>query len=290
MKKVIATLALLLIAATASAQDMLLTNSAFQGRTAFSNVGASLNAGLTGFGASFSTPLSKHFNLRAGFGTFPYTYKYTIDQLTLDISDQLQQYGVPGNFSATIDHEVDLKAKLKLPETHFLVDFTPGGQGMGAFHITAGLYAGGSNLIHVNGNSNLAALQGKVDNLRNQINAQYPGVGDLLDINVTDLSFELGDAGVHLNADGTANAYAKVNSIRPYLGIGWGNAIPRGRVGFRFDIGAMYQGKPKITSPNVDNDLSSEFTNDELVDKILRNAKFYPQISFQLTFRLMNDK
>lgn len=286
MKKHLLTLALLLTAAGASAQELYFGQPA--PRTPGSHLGASLNAGLTGVGATFSTPLGKYFTARVGFGTLPYTYQYTEDALTLDISAQLAQHGLSDlNINTEFRHEVDLKAKLNVPAAHVLVDYTPFREGLGAFHVTAGLYIGGGNLIHVTGNSNLPALQQKLDAVRDQINALRPGAGDLLDIDVRDVALDLGDAGVHLNADGTADAYARVNSVRPYLGIGWGNAIPTRRVGFRFDIGAMYQGRPEITSPNADRDLHDDLNSNATLNKVLDHAAFYPQLSFQITFRIL---
>jgi hypothetical protein len=118
------------------------------------------------------------------------------------------------------------------------------------------------------------------------------GIGDMvsgdLDIDINDFELEVGDANVHLD-NGKADAYLEVNALRPYFGIGWGNAIPRGRVGFRFDIGAMYHGKPKVTSPNYDGDLN-KVEGAEDFNKILSKVQFWPQMSFQLTFRLLKDR
>lgn len=249
-----------------------------QERSFLSNVGVSVNAGLTGIGASVSTPLGKHFTARAGFGTIPYTYKYTMDELTVDLSS----YGVPSNYEeVTVNHDIDLKAKLKVPATHFLVDYNPFRGGLGAFHVTVGIFAGGSNLFHINGRV------GDIGSIRQEIDqATVPGAGDRFDF--SDLKIEIGDVNVSLNDNGSADAYMKVNAVRPYFGIGWGNAIPRNRVGFRFDIGAMYHGKPEITSPNAEGDLM-KVEGAEDFNKILSKVQFWPQLSFQVTFRLLKD-
>lgn len=247
-----------------------------QERSLLSNVGVSLNAGLTGIGATVSTPLGKKFTARAGFGFVPYTYNYTMDELNVDLSPYHPSLG-----QYTVRQDIKLKAKLKVPEAHFLVDYNPFKGGMGAFHITAGLFAGGSKLFHVNGH--LSDING----IRQMINNEYPGLGDQLDL--SDIKVEVGDVEVALNDNGTADAYMKVNPVRPYLGIGWGNAIPKRRVGFRFDIGAMYHGKPEITSPNADGDLM-KVDGAEDFNKIISKVQFWPQLSFQLTFRLLKDK
>lgn len=239
-----------------------------------SNYGVSVDAGLSGIGATGSVVLHKNFNARAGFGIMPFAYRYTMDELSVDLSEYNPSLG-----ELTVSQDVNLKAKLNVPAGHVLVDYNPFKDGLGAFHVTAGLYFGGSRLVHVKGS--LSDLEG----LRQKVNEVAPGYGDF---DISAVKIEVGDAKVGFNPDGSVNAYAEVNAVRPYLGVGWGNAIPRNRVGFRFDIGAMYHGKPEVTSPNLDGrfediDESGDF------NKILGKVRFWPQLSFQLTFRLLPD-
>lgn len=244
-----------------------------QERSFLSNYGVSINAGLTGVGATGSVALGKKFTARAGFGVVPYTYKYTMDEISVDLSE----YGL-GEYD--VDQDVDLKAKLKVPAGHFLVDYNPFKNGFGAFHLTAGLYMGGNKLIHVKGSSD---INGLIQRIEGELGFPIP------DFDPSNIQVEVGDAKVGFNRDGSVNAYMKVNSIRPYFGIGWGNAIPKKRVGFRFDLGAMYHGKPEITSPNLEGSFD-DIDDAEKINKILGKVKFWPQLSFQLTFRLLKDK
>jgi hypothetical protein len=289
MKKLLLSLASLLLAAGVSAQEPAPKP---QPRSFLSTVGLSINAGTTGVGATLSTPLGKYFTARAGYGFFPYTFKYTKkDWLTLDVPKLLADQGYDDVNVEPIEQALDIKANLNVPEFHFLIDFSPTKQGFGAFHFTVGVYTGNENLISVNGGSNLDRLQQSIDGVRREVNAQRPGAGDIFDVNVRDFAIDLGENGLYINQDGTVDAYARVTQrIRPYFGIGWGNAIPKGRVGFRFDIGAMYHGKPQIISPNIDASLQNQLDNDRDLNEILGYAQFYPQISLQLTFRLLKDK
>ena len=288
MNKFFAVLALLttIVRFTANGQEAIRPERSF-----FSNVGLSVNAGLTGIGATVSTPLGKHFNLRAGFGTIPYTYKYTAKVLILDLSEKLEEYGYGDvQIDPSIDIETYLKMKLNVPAAHFLVDYTPFKEGLGAFHITVGLYTGSSNLVHMSGKPNQDRMQQAIDAAKNEIYEQYPNAIGSLDIDVHDFLLDIGSEGIFLNERGAVDAYAKVNPVRPYFGIGWGNAIPKKRVGFRFDIGALYQGKPEIISPNIDRNMRNEINDNDDLNKVLRSAKFWPQISFQVTVRLLKDK
>jgi hypothetical protein len=261
MRKILLTMTLVALAATSQAQRVERPE-----RRAFSNLGVSLNSGLTGAGLTLSTPIGRNFTARAGFGILPYTFP--LDYIIEDPVKDRQ-----GNYVQL--PPIKIKAKLHVPETHLLVDYTPFKQGWGGFHLTAGLYAGGSNLIHVNGSIDLDEL-------------------DRLDIDwrseKENIFFDIGDARVRPADDGTLDAYAKVNPVRPYFGIGFGNAIPLNRVGFRVDVGALYQGKPTLTSPTMTGEIgnSSEDAND--VNMILDYAKFWPQIQMSITVRLFKHK
>jgi hypothetical protein len=260
MKRIIISLSLLALAATATAQKSELPQ-----RKAFSNLGISLNAGLTGAGATLSTPLGKYFTARAGFGTLPYTHLYSYNNMP-EVPDR--------NENPVQLPDVKLKIKLNVPAAHLLVDYSPFKQGWGGFHLTAGLYAGGPKLLHVNGSIDLAELD--------RLNIDYQSVKD-------EIKLEIGNAIVRPADNGTLDAYAEVASIRPYFGLGWGNAIPKNRVGFRFDIGAMYHGKPELTSPTMVGSIGGgEDVSD--INRILGYAKFWPQIQLSLTVRLFKNK
>ncbi len=84
----------------------------------------------------------------------------------------------------------------------------------------------------------------------------------------SDCFIELGDYQIGFDEDGNTRANIKVNSFRPYLGIGFGRAISRDKkFKFNFDLGVQFWGKPKvygydtvkgemerITASDVDND------------------------------------
>jgi hypothetical protein len=261
MKKIFFSLALIALAATTQAQ-----NSELPERRAFSNMGLSIDGGLTGTGLTFSTPIGRNFTARAGFGFFPYTFRYDYTDMPMVSDRDDNPVQLP---------PVAIKAKLNVPATHLLVDYTPFKKGWGGFHLTAGLYMGGSRLLHANGSIDLDELD--------RLNIDYMSEKE-------DIYLDIGDARVRPADDGTLDVYAEVNPIRPYFGIGWGNAIPRNRVGFRFDIGALYQGKPGLTSPTMVGEIGDSGENADLANMILDYAKFWPQIQFAITVRLFDHK
>ncbi len=280
MKLKIFTLTALFImaCATASAQ-----------RSFLSNYGVSANAGLSGAGFSLSTPLHKNFNLRAGY-EFPVAkYNYTIDNgdYTIegldDINQAIADYDL-GN--PIVGPDVDLKGKLAGGGFHMLVDYNPFKGGLGGFHLTGGFYVGGSKLIVIDGQFERQFME-RLAYIDEEFGQLPPG-SDVPDIDIESLlRVEVGDAIISTDASGRVNAYAKVSSFKPYFGFGWGNAIPRGRVGFRFDLGVMFHGKPKIESPNMVGNLEDEDVDE--FNKMISKISVWPQMTFQITYKLFKE-
>ena len=236
-------------------------------RRPFSNVAVGVNAGLAGFGASVATPLCNYVSVRAGYSTLPISYTYTCEDFILDIP-QLSDY-----LEYLPDISVDLNAKLKMNTGHVLFDFVPFRHGNSSFFIAAGLYFGSGKLLTVNG----------------QFDPQTIATLREAGLAPEDLVIDVGDTHVRMNEDGSVAADLKVRSVRPYVGLGFGRAIPKRRVGFRFELGAMFHGTPKIVSDNVTN-LDTDNGDLSKVNKILKNFKVYPQLNFQVTVRLLKNK
>ncbi|NOX25021.1 MAG: hypothetical protein GXP59_02700 [Deltaproteobacteria bacterium] len=88
---------------------------------------------------------------------------------------------------------------------------------------------------------------------------------------------------------GSVHGTIDFNNLAPYLGIGWGDAISSGSpFGFSFEVGALYQGKPKTsivtskTAPGLSADIAAE---KKKLDDSLNNFKFYPVVSLGFNWR-----
>ncbi len=240
-------------------------------RRPFSNFAIGVNAGTVGFGASVATPLCRHISLRGGFSVAPSSYNYTYDDF--DFYDILSE--IPDVPTSVVDQlndvELGLKAKLQLTSGHLLFDIVPFRKGNSSFFISAGLYFGSGKLITVSGRFDDETMR------------ELENYG----VNISDIPVEIGDVEVMMNPDGSVSADLKVHSVKPYLGLGFGRPIPRRRVGFRFELGALFHGTPKIVSDNI-SDTNCEELSD--VNKFLKDFKVYPQLNFQVTVRLLKDK
>ena len=86
------------------------------------------------------------------------------------------------------------------------------------------------------------------------------------------------------------NGYFKGNvlfggAVKPYFGLGLGRTIPNKRVGFKFELGAFYQGKMKVESDYLNKSMNPADVDNEL-DIPYVDSKFWPSLTLSLVFRV----
>jgi hypothetical protein len=122
----------------------------------------------------------------------------------------------------------------------------------------------------------------------------YMGTSDIVKVSASAATrpVEIGDVIIKpINA--RVAAHLETSGFKPYLGIGFGSSVTkRNRVGFKFELGAMFHGSPKIvvTEGNILNreDIPGiDKLTDELdkFNKFLKDFNVYPVLNFQLNFR-----
>jgi len=221
-----------------------------------------------GYGFEASVPVTRLGALRLGLSTTSGVkfgeYKTAITEL----SDEDDYY-----YIARFNSVPDFIAKPELNFTHgnLLFDFYPGGK---AFHLTAGVFMG----------TFTARMTGRlVDSNNNTVRLNEGYTWPVVDV---------GDQQIELSS-GKANLDVQLgNHLKPYFGLGFGRAVPKKRVSFMFEIGALYQGNNyRINCNGSVIDLSSS-SQQELLDlhddikTALDYARFLPMINFQLSFRI----
>jgi len=180
---------------------------------------------------------------------------------TIGITKKLNARGVVNYFQYDFDENEDgINYELDLDLNSFgaLIDWHPLA---GSFRISGGIFA--------NGNDISGTGRGE------------PGS-----------SVEFGDIIVDADDLGTVNTSIDFNSVAPYLGIGWGNAVGDGRWAFMLDIGVFLQGEPDATinTPEVDPSIAaiveSERANAEaeLQDEI-DSFDIFPYLSLGFAFK-----
>jgi hypothetical protein len=157
---------------------------------------------------------------------------------------------------------VEMEAKANLVNGLLLADVFPFRNKR--IHVTGGFYVGTSDIVKL---SALAAVD-------------------------PDRIIEVGDIMIKPE-NGKVAAQLETTAFKPYLGIGFGSSVTkRNRVGFKFELGAMFHGTPKIVATEgvlVDKDEIPNLgaVSDELNDfnKYLKRFSVYPVLNFQLNFR-----
>ncbi len=82
------------------------------------------------------------------------------------------------------------------------------------------------------------------------------------------------------NADGSA----RVNSVRPYVGLGYGRLVPKNNLGFRVELGCQFNGKVKLYKNDNECELLSKYnlpTDDKLQD-VMDFFSVYPVLKVSL--------
>jgi len=222
------------------------------------HVSVGVSAGTDGIGFQVAAPLSPHFSLRAGYSFMP-AFKYT-QNLSLDDAD-LAAFKVNGKYV----HDVDLEAKLNVGNFSLLFDIYPSKKS--SFRFTVGAYIGKSDIV-------------TVANKEPFMNPEYAGKAGI------DLSKKGSSAlekyTIVTDAAGNLDAKVKVNGFKPYLGIGFGRAVPKNRIGLQFDLGVQFWGKPELQTNLMyyDGEVGDFVTRYEKVEKgrITREDKDYKDV------------
>jgi hypothetical protein len=100
----------------------------------------------------------------------------------------------------------------------------------------------------------------------------------------------IGDYIVGFDKDGIAKATIKVNKFRPYVGLGFGRSVPRGRFGVSGDLGVQLWGTPKVYEKQTGKDIevkkSDVGSDSDKYYEALSKVKVWPVLSVRFTWRL----
>lgn len=238
----------------------------------FNHVAVGVSVGTDGIGIDAATTLNSYFQIRAGVNFLP---GLNLNK-ELDISG-IDYSSIPDEYQALIDRipqKAEIKAEPKMTNFKVLLDFYPFKKS--SFHLTGGFYAGNQDVIKAyTDNGELKAVTDY-----NNIALNNP------QFNLPQLGLELGDYLLTPDENGNVNAEIRTNGFKPYLGIGFGRAVPKKRLGFRFDMGVQFWGTPKVYCNDIE--LKAEDLGGEEGDvlKYISKATVYPVISFRLCGRI----
>ena len=310
MKKLFAISALALLsfsAAKAQSDDKILFNHLSVGVTTGT-------PGLIGF--DLATTCTPYVQIRAGLAIMP-NFKYSTDievdagTYNNDINNMYTQfntakaaYTAAGNATAAgqmqdimnlmVDADGNLwrvadkygvEGKVGFTNGKILFDIFPFNSNKSSFHLTFGAYFGTSKIISVY-NKELGSLG--IVNTANRIIDAYNAESNA---GKGSVYAELGDyKNLGPDAEGNVDFSIKVSGFKPYLGIGFGRAVPKSRVGFMFELGCMFWKTPSIVfTGNQVIDIDKDKAGNEDVGKaidIISKFKVYPCLNFRLCGRI----
>lgn len=249
-------------------------------------VGVGLGVSTNGIGVDASVCFTKYLAARVGVNFMP-DFKINTDVDVEGLDANINVYGQQTTvsnlyrqeFGKTMSSTIDTDISLKRTTIDVNLDVYPFG---GSFFITGGLSFGGEQVVKATGHSEAMADFATLKSSKPEVwNAVQNAVG-----------IDVDESLVGFNEKGDVTATAKVKKVRPYIGLGWGRLIPKNRVGFRFELGAQFQGRPTIydgDGRDILNDDSYKLDSDEKNDitKVLDYMKVYPVLKLSIRGRIL---
>ena len=239
------------------AMIMSLTSAVAQEETGVGNhLGWGVGFGTEGFNASIATDMTKYAELEFGVNWAP-GFSRTEDGNAFYIYNKDGQCHMHGIGKANV------KAKMNRATLDF----------KGSVYPFADKEGFASNLFVAAGISfaskEIASVEGTCKVTENTTEDSYIRVGKYL---------------LPLADDKTADASARVNSVRPYLGLGWGRLVPKNNLGFRVELGCQFNGKVKVYDNDKECELLSKYglPKDDDTQKVLDFFSIYPVLKVSL--------
>lgn len=232
----------------------------------FNHLSVGANVGTTGVGADIAMPVTKFFDIEAGVCVMP-RIKYNTD-LHLNLpTGAINQY-LPQPLDI---NKVPIQGKLNMLNGKALVNFYP--IPVSSFHITVGAYFG---------KEDIAEVYNTIDGQLMPVNQANEFIKQN-NIPCDPIGLELGDYLLTPDAAGNVRATLNTKNFKPYAGLGFGRAVPGKRIGFKFDLGALFWGSPEVVDHNgvslTKQDLNGK---DGGAFRIISKIKVYPVLSFRL--------
>lgn len=245
----------------------------------FNHLGAAVGVGTTGISVELAAPLTSYVAVRGGVNIMP-AFKYNDDfRLNYKLDGTAQR--VVDEQGKVLPDKVSIQGKPSMTTGHLLFDIFPFRSS--SFHLTAGAYFGGENVVNVyNKDDGALSMISEVNKALIAAGIADPATHDNM------IGVSLGNYFLTPDRNGNVKADIKVSAFRPYLGFGFGRPVPtKSRFTCNFDMGVQFWGKPKVMVEG--NELSESDTDgkDGGVMKVISKIAVWPVISIRLVGRIL---
>jgi len=227
----------------------------------FNHLGVGVSLGTDGIGFDVAAPITEWAAVRAGMSIFP-SIKYDDD------------VNIRSNSKSFTKKDVNIEGKLNMKDFKLLFDFYP--IKSSGFHLTAGAFIGSKKIINAYNTEEFLARD-------------EWGVSGIM----------IGDNRVTSDKNGNCEANIEVAGFKPYLGFGFGRAVPNSRFTVSCDFGVKFWGKPCVGAMVSDDfgnrsykkihykDLNDD-DNEDLRDgfKTAEKITVFPVLNIRLTGRI----
>ena len=246
----------------------------------FNHMSVGLGLGTTGISVDVAAPICPYVAVRAGADILP-DIKFR-PALDLGFNQEIKDF-VYEWFNERLPDKIDFDGKLKYTAGHLLFDVYPFKNS--SFHVTAGAYLGNKELVNMNTLGYEFLLKTIYDYNHSEIREEW-GLGKI--------GVKLGNYFLEPDKEGMINATVEVNALRPYIGVGFGRAIPtKHRFACNFDLGLQFWGTPKVylEGDNGKSQLEKLDLDPESAKalKKLSETTFWPVLNVRCAYRIFKN-
>ena len=185
----------------------------------FNHLSVGVGVGTTFISLGAAAPISRFVSVRAGADFMPVSNIKFHPALDLgfsqDVKDFFEEWFPKALPDKRLPDKIEFDGKLKYTAGHLLFDVYPFKNS--SFHVTAGAYVGGKELVNMDTAGDQLLLEGIYAYNHSEIREEW-GLGKL--------GVKLGNYFLEPDKDGVIKTTVEVNAFRPYIGIGFGRVVP----------------------------------------------------------------
>ncbi len=212
--------------------------------------------------------------VRAGIGFIPAIQAYK-HQFQIEDVQEIKAYKDALGYVPAVNGTF----KISSTRGHLLLDYHPF---KNKFRVTAGIYIGAVKM----------RVEGQLIDFNTQKSIMENNTtldpNDMPKISIYDSNFP--DDKLVIQPNENASVAVSVllgRTIQPYIGIGMGYHVPHSRVAFVGDLGVLFAGKARVTSPNVlSGDLNKMADYSKEAQMILYYSQIIPVFNIGMSIRL----